>query len=148
MQEIVGYQGNFGEVSGDDVDLVGADDGRVYNANQLPITAFGVQSTGTVAAGATVTISVSPTRPIRPDQLVLDATVAAGFSIAGIRVGPHNLLSGDVPIPGGCFVATATGVRFKAPVTASSSKPYVITVTNNTAGALAFAAGVFGPSVG
>lgn len=87
----------------------------------------------TVGAGATVTVSFRPQRPIRAERLVLDGATVAGVFVTDFLIGaePQFVNSGAVPVS----VFSPTG--FNMELRGNTAQPGIdVTLTfNNTTGA-------------
>lgn len=95
-----------------------------------------IVSTGTVGAGATVNITVQPQENFRPDQPVVDPSIAAYFDITSVSIGnrPQQVFSG--PIPGTMYPPNSQ-IRLGMDI-ADTGTNIVVTVTNTDAAAHTF----------
>lgn len=111
-------------------------------SRRLPM---GIDSGVVVAAGATVTITITPVDPFRPEVLKVDDAIAPSFLITDIKIGRRSQLVGGNPLPASSFAGNNT---FNLQMdTAQQSQPIVITVTNTSAAALRFLGTLFGTTV-
>lgn len=95
-----------------------------------------------VAAGATGELAVNTSEPFRPERLVL-STAAQAFDVLNIRIGTKSLNVTSNPISGNCFSEQAIGTHVVG-YTAQAGVGFVVSVQNNTAGAITSGGGVFG----
>lgn len=107
---------------------------------------LGVNSTGTIAAGATVTLTARPqTVAFRPDRIMIPATLAPNFVIEDIKVGNTSQFVQSGSIPAEAFVQGMFDglVEFD---TVQTSQDFIIIVSNVSGAPAAFRAAVFGKS--
>lgn len=135
-------------MSGDDslegeFDIVGAAGRRGTRRARLPSGQsarayqwiLGFPSTGSVAAGATVTVTARPQRPFRVERLVIPAT-AATFVLSQFVVGADSqLVNLGGEVDASVFGPTAVGIMLSGS-SATSAMDISLTLTNITAGAL------------
>lgn len=88
-----------------------------------------------VAAGATVTISLQPNMEINISKIILSDLHAASMELVDANVGPINLNAGDGPIPGDAFKSTST-LRILAAVPVLPNQPLRTRWRNNSATAV------------
>ena len=107
---------------------------------------LGVNSTGTIAAGATVTLTARPqTVAFRPDRIVIPATLAPNFVVEDIKVGNSSQFVQSGGIPAEAFVQQMFDglVEFD---TVQTSQDFIMIVTNVSGAPSQFRAAVFGKS--
>lgn len=107
---------------------------------------IGVNSTGTVAAGASATITGRPQSiAFKPQRVVVPATLAPDFTIDDIKVGNKSQLVQSGSLAAEAFVQTSFGVEMDMD-TVQTSQDLVFAVTNISGAARTFRAVVFGRS--
>ena len=99
-----------------------------------------------VGAGATANITSRPQVIFRPERLVIPSSIAANFIVDDIRIGKNSQFTAAGAIPAELFAENAVGVRLKMD-TAQISQDIVLSVTNTSAGALDFYAGMIGSAI-
>ncbi len=106
---------------------------------------IGYDSTSTIAAAASSTLTQRPQTIFRPERLVVPATIALAFLITDIKVGKNSQLVAAGSIPAAAFSEASTAVSLKmdtCPVGGDIS----LSVTNFSAGAVRFLGALFGDS--
>jgi hypothetical protein len=125
-------------------ELVGATRARKQNSNTIQKIFAGLPRQSIAAAGsADLTINVSD--PFRPDRIVL-STAAQALDVTNVKIGTKSLNVTSNPISGNCFSEDAVGTGIQG-YTAQPGVGFVISLTNNTAGAITTGGGVFGPAI-
>lgn len=112
-------------------------------SREFPI---GFDSVGTIAAGATATLTQRPQIIFRPERIVVPAAVAAFFQINDVKVGKNSQLVSSGAIPAATFSETAFGVRLKLD-TVQVSQDLILIVVNIDVAARRFLAAIIGESV-
>ncbi len=106
---------------------------------------LGVNSTGTVAAGASVVITVRPQMLFRPNRLLVPDAIAPSFTIDDIKIGNRSQFASSGAIPAAAFGESVDDDLLMD--TIQTSQDIVITVTNVSGGAVQFRAALFGDSM-
>lgn len=104
----------------------------------------GINSTGTVAAGASQTILVTASMIFRPSRLMIGPTFASLFVIEDIRVAADSLFLSSGAVPGEVFLPGAVGASSLKRRTAQPGTPISIIVTNIDGLAHSFRSALFG----
>jgi peptidoglycan hydrolase-like protein with peptidoglycan-binding domain len=106
------------------------------------------QSTGTVAAGATVTIPVQPQIAFRGENFVVDSTTAAFFSVVSFKVGvPDQNAGGSGNIPCSIYAPTQNGALDYEMDLADAGTIIQLTVINNDTAAHSFIGTLWGHEI-
>ena len=116
----------------------------VAEAGSLQRIAAGIPRQS-IAAGASADLQVTVSEPFRPDRIVLSVASQA-LDINNIKIGTKSLNVTSNPISGNCFSEQAIDTYLQG-YTAQAGVGFVLTVTNNTAGAITSGGGVFGPAL-
>lgn len=104
----------------------------------------GINSAGTVAAGASQTILVTASMIFRPSRLMIGPTFASLFVIEDIRVAADSLFLSSGAVPGEVFLPGAVGASSLKRRTAQPGTPISIIVTNIDGLAHSFRSALFG----
>jgi len=150
--EIVGRQGRKKQRTGwmqQAAAMKQAQSGLIVR-NQPPTKArrlvLPMSSNGTVAAGASSTITARPqTIAFKPIRITIPATIGPDFTIEDVKVGNKSQLAQSGSLPAEAFVQTAFGVEMDMD-TIQTSQDFVLQVTNVSGAARTFRAAVFGRS--
>jgi hypothetical protein len=108
---------------------------------------LGLNSTGTVAAGANANITARPqSMAFKPERIVVPLSIAPDFTIQDIKVGNQSqpVASGDLAAE--AFVQTAFDCQADFD-TCQTSQDFVMSVTNISGAARQFRAVIWGRSV-
>lgn len=99
-----------------------------------------------VAAGATLPVNCPLTAYLKSNRLVLNPAAIVDLSyVQDIKVGTISLNVGSQPVPASAFARDAVGTTIDAAVWATPSVPPVVYIFNNTAAAIVYSGGFFGP---
>lgn len=104
---------------------------------------IGITSSSTIAAAATSNQSNRPQVPFKPVRFVIRA--AASWDLTDIKVGNDSQFVAAGTVPGDLFLNTAVDALLDC-ATVQSTQDLIMSVTNNTGGALTFSAAVLGPA--
>ena len=104
---------------------------------------YGIDSTTTIAAGATATLTVTPQKRHVPQRIVMSAVVAGNFVCTDIRAGVEPILATVGAISCAVFIQDATTPPFRA-VVMEVGMDFSITVSNVTGAAERFTCTVIG----
>lgn len=108
---------------------------------------LGMQSTGTVAAGALATITARPQNlAFKPQRIVIPATIAPDFLITDIKVGNVSQLVQSGTVPAEAFTQQLFDGQMEMD-TVNTSQDFVIQVQNTAGSARTFNAAVYGLAV-
>lgn len=110
------------------------------NARRFPL---GFESNGTVANGATVTITSRPQVLFKGQRLVLPSDIAGDFTIDDLKVGKDSQFVAEGSIPGRVLQENATMVDFDLD-TAQISQDISLIVTNIGGAPRTFRAALWG----
>lgn len=103
-----------------------------------------MSSTGTVAAGASASITARPqTIAFKPQRVLVPATIAPDFTIEDIKVGNKSQLAQSGSLPGEAFVQGAFDAMLDMD-TVQTSQDFVLQVTNISGAPRTFRAAIFG----
>lgn len=103
-------------------------------------------STGTVAAGASVTITSRPQSiAFKPERVVIPSTIAALFTVDDIKVGNKSQFVQSGSLPGEAFLPTLFDGQMEMD-TVQTSQDFVMQITNISGAAVQFRAAVYGKS--
>lgn len=103
-------------------------------------------SSTTIAAGASSTITITPQQAFRLEGLTIDDNVASSFLITDIKVGRKSQMLGTGAMPASAF---KSGNRIPlAGDVAQTSQPVTLTVTNTSGGALRLTGLFYGTTLG
>lgn len=162
MQDEIGW-----DEIGDDVDAMLAGDEMVGSAPQRRLAGrpgpnaglvrsrgysknreypLGFSSSGTIAAAASATITAQPQTLFRPKRLVIPSSIAGSFTIQDIKIGNSSQLVAAGSIPGALYSELAVGTMQRYD-TAAPGILISLSITNTSAGALAFSAAMVGDSI-
>lgn len=119
---------------------------QVVPAAQGPVREVvqGLVSSGTVAAGASATITVTASMLFRPSRLMLGPAIAPNFTIDDVRVSADSLFLSAGSVPGEAFLPQAVSAPNLKRRSAQPGTPITITVTNIDGAAHLFRAALFG----
>lgn len=107
---------------------------------------LGMSSTGTVAAGASSSITARPqTFAFKPQRVIIPATVGPDFTIQDIKVGNVSQLVQSGDLPAEAYSQTSFGVDMDMD-TVQTSQDFVMQVTNISGAARTFRAMIVGKS--
>ncbi len=99
-----------------------------------------------VGIGATVNVPCPLNAYLKPNRLVLNAAALVDLSyVQDIRVGTISLNVGTQPVPCAAFARDAVGTTIDAAVWAGPAVYPVVSIFNNTAAAIVYGGGIFGP---
>ncbi len=105
---------------------------------------LGMNSTGTVAAGASANITARPqTAAFKPERIVIPASIAPDFTIQDIKCGNVSQLAQSGDLAAEAFVQTVFGGEMDLG-TVQTSQDFVMLVTNISGAARTFRAVVYG----
>lgn len=126
-----------------------ANDGMIVR-QQAPTKArrlvIGMASTGTVAAGASATITARPQAvAFKPQRIVIPSTIAPDFIILDIKVGNKSQLVQSGELPGEAFAPDLVDGEMEMD-TVQTSQDFVVSITNISGAARQFRAAVYGRS--
>lgn len=105
-----------------------------------------LDSSSTIAAAASSNVQNQPQVLFRPERLMIDATLAASFLVNSFVIGKNSQFAASGSVPASMFAQTAVGGTLKLD-TAQVSALVVLNVTNTSAGALRFTAGLIGQAI-
>lgn len=103
-------------------------------------------STAAIAAGATGTATNKPQFKMRVDRIAVAASIAASFVITGISVGQRPIFVAGGNLHCDLLSSAAFGVSL-AGWTCDAALDITFNVTNISAAAATFYAGIFGPTL-
>lgn len=105
-----------------------------------------MESTGTVAAGASVTITSRPqTIAFKPERIVIPSTIAPLFIVNDVKVGNRSQFVQSGSLPGEAFLPTLFDGQMEMD-TVQTSQDFVMQITNVSGAAVQFRAAVYGKS--
>ena len=139
------------EIAGDDYDVSGSAGPNRAQVRKTGYTKYRRQylpiASGSIAAGASATITIAPQTLFRGRKLSIPSAIAPSFLIDDLKVGNVSQGAAAGSVPAESFVSNATGEDNIQMDTASPGKTISINVTNTSGGALTFRATLFGDSV-
>lgn len=117
---------------------------RTLNPTKARRQFLGMESNGTVAAGASATITSRPQSfAFKPERLFVPATIGPDFVITDIKVGNVSQLVQSGNLPAEAFSQTSFGIEMDFD-TVQTSQDFIVQVTNISGGARTFRALVLG----
>lgn len=117
---------------------------RTLNPTKARRQFLGMESTGTVAAAASATITSRPQSfAFKPERLFVPATIGPDFVITDIKVGNVSQLVQSGNLPAEAFSQTSFGIEMDFD-TVQTSQDFIVQVTNISGGARTFRALVLG----
>lgn len=99
--------------------------------------------TTAVAAGANADIQTQPQTLFRAQRLVIPSDIAGAVLVRDLRIGARSVLPNANPVPGRMFTETTVGGDMNLD-TAQVSQIITLSITNTSAAAITFNAGIYG----
>lgn len=119
---------------------------RSMNPSRARKQVLGMESSGTIAAAGTATITARPqTFAFKPERVFIPATIGPDFTIQDIKVGNVSQLVQSGNLPAEAFSQTSFGVEMDMD-TVQTSQDFIIQCTNISGGARTFRALILGRS--
>lgn len=117
---------------------------RTLNPTKARRQFLGMESSGTIAANGTATITSRPQSfAFKPERLFVPATIGPDFVITDIKVGNVSQLVQSGSLPAEAFSQTSFGIEMDFD-TVQTSQDFIVQVQNISGGARTFRALVLG----
>lgn len=122
---------------------------RPMSASRAQVMVLGIESSGTVAATASATITFRAQVLFRGRRLLVPDGIASAFTIDDIKIGNASQFAASGSVPAAAFGETVNSAGGDNLVmqTAQVSQDIVMTITNRSAAAVQFRAALFGDAV-